>query len=419
MIQIEFNYNCNIIMIQAKMDDIFQEVINKYIQKSLFDPKTIYFIANGIRIIPEQTVQSQMSPFDKESKSLKVLVQTIEEINPIEEVIVNSNYIICPKCFEPCRIKAENFKITLFDCINNHINNNIKIKDFPNTQKINISKVICDKCKFKNKGNCPNGEFYKCLTCNKNLCLICKPNHESNHKIILYDKKNYICQKNNEHLIKYCTQCNKNLCYSCDDEHDSHNTISFKNIKPDLEKTKNYLLEIKNDIKIFNQDIKEIINILNIVMDSINIYYELNNTILNNYQIENRNYQILQNIKQISFNNEIFESVKYISKLPDIKNKLFNIIDLYNDINYDNNQIKLLKKGSFKEKLKNENIIEQDYSSFDNLNQMTIVYDIKNNINEITLFNKNFVENNKKNCYLLIDEKENELIEKYKRKNIK
>ena len=51
---------------------------------------------------------------------------------------------------------------------------------------------MCDICKIKNKGNCPNYEFYKCLTCNINICPLCKPNHNSNHNIIKYAQINYI-----------------------------------------------------------------------------------------------------------------------------------------------------------------------------------------------------------------------------------
>ena len=40
-----------------------------------------------------------------------------------------------------------------------------------------------------------------------------------------------------------------------------------------------------------------------------NILYEINNDILNNYEMKNRNYQILENIKLIS-NNEIFKRLK-------------------------------------------------------------------------------------------------------------
>ena len=143
-----------------------------------------------------------MSDINKQSCKIQILVHLIEQGTTLVKVIDKSKDIICPTCKELCRIKIENFKIILFDCINHHVIENIKIKNFSNTQKINISNIICDKCQIKNKGNYPNNEFYKCLTCNQNLCLLCKPNHISAHNIIKYDNKNYICHKHNEHLNK-------------------------------------------------------------------------------------------------------------------------------------------------------------------------------------------------------------------------
>ena len=162
--------------------------------------------------------------------------------------------MLYPKCKEPCWINLDEYHLKLFECINKH-STGIKIKDFPETQKINTSKIICDKCHIKNKGNCPNDEFYKCLTCGQNLCLLCKPNHSSNHNIIKYDQKYYICEKHNEPFIKYCKHCNRNICYSCDDDHIKHETIFFGDIKPNIEKAKNELIKMKNEIDKFNNKI--------------------------------------------------------------------------------------------------------------------------------------------------------------------
>ena len=99
---------------------------------------------------------------------------------------------------------------------------------------INISDIKCEICKLKNKANCPNNEFYKCLICNNNLCLLCKSIHQPNHCIINYEEKNYKCNKHNDSFIKYCLKCNKNLCYICDDDHEEHNKISLSDIKPNI-----------------------------------------------------------------------------------------------------------------------------------------------------------------------------------------
>ena len=67
--------------------------------------------------------------------------------------------------------------------IHNH-NNNISLEEYENTQKVNLSKIICDECKIKNKGNSYKQIFYRCNTCKKNLCPLCKEKHLENHYII-------------------------------------------------------------------------------------------------------------------------------------------------------------------------------------------------------------------------------------------
>ena len=347
MIQIEFNYKQQFTKIQAQLNDKFQNVINSFIQKSLLNPDSIYYLANGNVIDLEQTVENQMNEMDKQNQKLKVLVYLIEEDNTNIQVLVNSKDIICSLCHEPCRVKTKNYKLSLSGCVNKHKINNINIKDFPNTQKINISNIICEKCRNNNKGNSANHEFYKCLTCKQNLCILCRSNHVLNHKIINYDQKNYICQKHNEAFIKYCKGCKKNICFSCDEEHEGHNTIFLGDIRPNIEEIKNNLLQIKAEVESFNNEIKNMIKKLNELKDSINIYFEIYNNLINSYERQNRNYQILQILKKFDINNEIFKSIREINGITNIKDKLFNIIDLYNNINSDTISNKPLEKASF------------------------------------------------------------------------
>ena len=161
MVDVVFDLNQTITTIQAKLDEPFQEVIDKFIQKTSIESNSVYFIANGKPINPQQTVESQMSNLNKQNKKLIVLVNSIDKNDQDKEkVIIQSKDIICPECKEPCRFTIENYKIKLTDCCNNHTINNIKFIDFTKTQEINISEIICDICKFKNKGNSHNHEFF-------------------------------------------------------------------------------------------------------------------------------------------------------------------------------------------------------------------------------------------------------------------
>ena len=302
MIEIEFNYNQLITNIQAKIDDLFQDVINKYIQKSLLEPNSANYLVNGRIINPNDPVESYMSKLDKENKRMKILVSMTEkdDLNK-EQVIIKSKDIICPQCKEPCRITIDNYKIKLFECVNNHITENIKFIDFDNTQKINESEIICDQCKIKNKGNCPINEFYRCLTCKLNLCLLCKSNHNPKHNIILYDQRNYICQIHNEPIIKYCKQHKTNICFLCQ-EHKDHDLISLESLVPNIEEKRKILDELKINIDSINKTIKEVIDKLNGFMKYINKFYEINNNIIENYDVKKRNFQVLNNLNEINNN---------------------------------------------------------------------------------------------------------------------
>ena len=63
-VDVEFNLNQKIIMIQARLDEPFQFVINQYIQKAQIEPNSVYFITNSKQIEPKQTVEHHMSDID-------------------------------------------------------------------------------------------------------------------------------------------------------------------------------------------------------------------------------------------------------------------------------------------------------------------------------------------------------------------
>ena len=393
MVDIDFDLNQSHTIIQANLTDQFQQVINKYLTKALLNPDSVCFIANGKQVNPSEAVQNHMSNLDKDQKKLKVLVNMFESDRVPEEVIIKSEEIICPQCKEPCLIALEGCKIKLYECPKKHKNKEINIVDFENTQKINISKIICDNCKIKNKGNCPKNDFYKCLSCNHNLCLICRPNHNSSHNVIRYDQKNYICHNHNEHLISYCKECNKNICYSCEG-HEEHETIALKELKPNIEEKKCLLKEMKAIIETLELKIKEAINILNEFSVFIKKFYDINNSIVSNYDAKNRNYQVLQNVKGISNNTIIYNKLKDIK----VKDDINDIIKMYRSIK-ENKEI-------YEDKKENNNmygnIEKKNKENINNKNQNAIIYNILNK-DEIKIFGSTFVDNNKNKCNIIID----------------
>ena len=79
-----------------------------------------------------------------------------------------------------------------------------------------------------------NKRFYKCCTCNINLCPLCKKKHiinyDKKHLIINYDIKNYLCNEHGERLISHCKECNKDFCDNCRynyNHYSSYHKVSF------------------------------------------------------------------------------------------------------------------------------------------------------------------------------------------------
>ena len=66
-------------------------------------------------------------------------------------------------------------------------------------------------------------------------------------------------------------------------------------------------------------------------------YYEMEKYMINNYDIKNRNYEILFNLNEITNNNDIIvNDIKEIINKDNIKDKVNNILNIYNKINLEN-----------------------------------------------------------------------------------
>ena len=395
MASIEFIYNGNnIILIQCDINDRMKEIINKYILKTSIDKNSVIFLYSG-NIIDEQLKLSEIIERDKKDikDKIKILVNSLDNINN-NKSLVKSKYIICPKCKENIKYKMNEYKIYLYECKNGHRMNNILLDEFEKTQYIDISKIECNQCKESNKSNTHKNEFYICLSCGINLCPLCKSSHNKLHNIINYEQKNYICEKHNEIYIKYCDECKMNLCLFCEKQHKNHNNISYADIMPSNDKIKENMNKLKESIDIFNKNIEEIINKLKKVKENMEIYFKINNNIINNYIIEkNRNYEILQNINEI--NNNIYGEINKINNDENINNKIINIVNIYN-------------------KMVNKDISE-----------INIIYDISKKVKDIeeeetiNIFGGEFVQNNKNICKIIIDDEEYDIKEKFDIKNYK
>ena len=162
-----------------------------------------------------------------------------------------------------------------------------------------------------------------------NLCPLCSSNHDNTHNIIDYDLKNYICEIHNDKYISYCKNCKKNLCIYCTNNHNNHE-INIYRIE-DKDKKMKELNELRKKIEILIKDIKEIKNILDNVTKNIEIYYNICNNYINNYDIRKINYETIENINQI-INEDIIKDINKIINDNNVNNKINKIIEINNKI---------------------------------------------------------------------------------------
>ena len=248
-----FTFNGIYTTVECNKNEKMRNILERYKLKVEIDINKVYLLYNGIKVNEELRFEELANGEDKKMNMMNIIIYDINESTIIEEKIEKSKDIICPKCKENILIKIKDYKINMYGCKYNDIIKDIKIKELENTQKIDISKIICNKCKKLNKGNVYKNEFYKCIECNKNICPLCKSIHNKNHIIIEYDKIKYICNKHKEKYIKYCKECKMNICKLCKKEHKNHDKICYKDI---LQNENNELKEYIN--KLINDIIKDI-----------------------------------------------------------------------------------------------------------------------------------------------------------------
>ena len=332
MIRANFTFKGLSYIILCQSEDKMEEIFKKFATKAQIEINRIYFIYNGNKIDEKLKVNQIINKIDQSRETINILANEINQSTIIEKSF-KSKEIICPNCFNNILININDYKITLYNCKNNHTINNISLKDYENTQNIDISKIICNKCK-KNKSQVFKNEFYICLNCTENLCSLCKSIHDQNHKIINYEDKNNYCGNDKDIFIKYCCKCNKNVCMLCENEHRSHKMIYLGDMLIKKEVLINEKNELKNHIDKLEENFENIYCNFKNIMDNIKLYYNIYLDIINNYEINKKNYYLLQNINEFKkYNNNVYQDINKIIKESNINIKFSYIMDLYNKIN--------------------------------------------------------------------------------------
>ena len=98
--------------------------------------------------------------------------------------------------------------------------------------------------------------------------------------------------------------CEENICFVCESKHKNHSIYELSSLiieKEDLLKIKG---ELRKTIDKFKYKIKIIKEIFDKMINIMDIYYKINNNIIDNYDINKRNYYNLKNLNYITDNNE-------------------------------------------------------------------------------------------------------------------
>jgi len=334
-----FIYNGIEIKIPCIEKEKLSSLVSKFCVKADRKRENFYFLLNGA-VLDEDLDESQIPINHLGQKIILAYKNDWNEDNEEDEEKENDENsvkerpkeIICPKCKESSCIELKNFKISFIQCKNEHKISNISISEFNKCQGVNLSKIICSKCKERNKGDMTNHLFFFCLTCHQNICPMCKINHNIEHKVINYDSKYYLCPEHEETYSCYCKNCKKNMCYSCEEEHSGHSIEYLKNMKINKELFEQKLDKMRKNIDYIKAIIKENINKLNKFGENLEIYYEIYKENSENLKKNHKNYETLHNSIILFNNNDIEEASNFIfnEKDKDDENKiLFNILKVY------------------------------------------------------------------------------------------
>ena len=195
------------------------------------------------------------------------------------------------------------------------------------------------------------------------------------------DQGEFNCTLHGKHFINYCSDCSKDICYNCSKEHIHHKLIYFSNFLPakrDIREGNKILSEMKNELKKFSQNAKEIIkcceSLINLKEKTLNA--------LNAVDFEKLNFNSIMNYKNI------------LKIKIQLNEKPYNIINPLSEVN--SNLLESIKKNfekykkelSFKEKSEKNILDEIPIFEKDNIQKNRSNY-LKNNTNLV----KNNIEN--------------------------
>ena len=378
-IKVQFQYIGQNIDIYSNLNETVETICIQFGKKIHKNVYNMNFIYSGQNLNFKKFLYEIISIFDKERKIMIVIVydNNIDENLNEDKNKIMANHVICPICKESACIYFENMKIKIVKCKYNHTSY-LLFNQFKETQIIDESKIICNVCKEKNKSNSYNKIMYICNTCHINLCTLCHQNHDKNHNIIRYEQKYYNCEIHNRTYNSFCNNCKKDICVLCEAEHEHHTIISYAKLIPKIDSLNNAKKLVKKSILELTENITSIINKMNDIKKNFEIYFEIIEYLVNNYNNNNINYKILKNLNDIEniSRQTIYKDLNKINNnCVEFLSKVSNGSEQVNDNFFIENKNKLNKSSNNQQKFNNINQIQNN--------------NIDNNFNSFSLININ------------------------------
>ena len=347
-----------IISLGNKKFSIKEDLINKSLSKiikSAFNKDKInlndyvFFKENDIININNINLSLEDILSEKEEENSQIKLISFPKIQNIEneQYLTKPSFkqdeirsIICPKCQQYIIMEINDYKIFLSKCKNGHNFNNINLQDFYSTQKYEeAQKLLKEKNIIKNE----DVKLNEIKEEDKNS--IAPPTPLSSKDINENEEEDYCystkCEKHKmQQYSSYCLNCKKNLCSECEMNHnifrkdnDIHKIVHFYEILSNndeyLEKLKENIKNFRHKIDLLKIELNKLTNIINNVINNYEIYYNIYYDLISNYEIVERNYHILKNIKNIKFT-ELFHDLDNIIKEGHIYKKFQKTFEIYN-----------------------------------------------------------------------------------------
>ncbi len=367
VVNIKFIYFKNVYEELKKENEKIINVLQNYSVKMKEKFENLHFYYKGIKLkLDKELTIKDLNPNGK----VTLIVIDLKNKN---QKFLETKQIICPICknIELSLFKLSEDKITLSNCKEKHTIENLDFNQFLETQNLNKDNITCEEC--LNKISYYNS-FYKC-SCEKYLCPLCIYKHSKDIQIEYIDLFNK-CYKHNLPYVSYCKNCCKNLCTYCE-----------KNCKGNGHKIKilkKYMIDVKK-INSMKEKINENKSIISIYMEG------------------------LQRLKQ-RFGKKINDLITFLAHYNKLLEKIkFSIENLNNYENYKIlNNYKKFKTSDYINNMKEKiyNILIKQIKYFDKKNKMSMIYENNNLGLAISLLGEVFINNNKNNCALLINDEE-------------